>query len=126
MSDPSALPSPAESTPNYEALLRFLIEPFLEQPATLSIDCEYMPTSNRVWLRVAFEESDRGRVFGRGGRNIQAIRTVLRITAQSAQQIAHLDVYGLPTEDAPRPAAPRSSRPTPPVRPRSRSAQDES
>jgi predicted RNA-binding protein YlqC (UPF0109 family) len=120
-----SMPDPSPSTPssvspmlNYEALLRFLIEPFLEQPSSLSIDCEYASTSNRVWLRVAFDEADRGRVFGRGGRNIQAIRTVLRVAAQSVQQVAHLDVYGLSTDDAPRSPS-RSSRPSP-GRPRSR------
>lgn len=45
-------------------------------------------------MRVAFEGEDKGRVFGRGGRNIQAIRTVLQAIAQVAGQTAHLEVFG--------------------------------
>ncbi|MBV8887090.1 MAG: KH domain-containing protein, partial [Chroococcidiopsidaceae cyanobacterium CP_BM_RX_35] len=48
----------------------------------------------RVWIRVAFEGEDKGRVFGRGGRNIQAIRTVVAAAATAAGHSAYLDIYG--------------------------------
>ena len=37
---------------------------------------------------------DKGRVFGRGGRNIQAIRKVLTETGALYNRSVHLDVYG--------------------------------
>jgi predicted RNA-binding protein YlqC (UPF0109 family) len=80
--------------PDYGSVVRFLIEPLLEDKTSLKIDCEVSSNSSRVWVRVAFAGEERGRVFGRGGRNIQAIRTVLQATAAVAGQIAHLDVYG--------------------------------
>ncbi|MBE9128281.1 MULTISPECIES: KH domain-containing protein [unclassified Coleofasciculus] len=79
--------------PNYVDLVRFLIQPFLESPSSLSVDCEKSHGNERVWIRVAFEGEDKGRVFGRGGRNIQAIRTVIQGVAQAANQFAHLDIY---------------------------------
>jgi hypothetical protein len=85
--------SPATS-PNYVGLVRFLIEPFLESKESLSIDCEISPTLQRAWIRIAFDSNDKGKVFGRGGRNIQAIRTVIAAAAQSAGQSAYLDIYG--------------------------------
>ncbi|MGB7440956.1 MAG: KH domain-containing protein [Coleofasciculaceae cyanobacterium] len=79
--------------PKYDVLVRFLVEPFLESPNSLSVDCEYSNVKERVWIRLAFEGTDKGRVFGRGGRNIQAIRTVLQAIAQAAGQSAYLDIY---------------------------------
>ncbi len=79
--------------PDYTGLVRFLIEPFLESANSLSIDCETSENAARFWIRVAFEE-DKGRVFGRGGRNIQVIKTVLAAAAACAGHSAHLDIYG--------------------------------
>lgn len=82
-----------DASPDYVGLVRFLIEPFLESPDSLSIDCEKSNGNERVWIRLAFEGADKGRVFGRGGRNIQAIRTVIQAAAQAAGQFVHLDIY---------------------------------
>ena len=79
---------------DYAGLVRFLIEPFLESTDTLSIDCEMSSNAAKVWIRVAFEGEDKGRVFGRGGRNIQAIRTVLAAAAACSGDSVHLDIYG--------------------------------
>jgi predicted RNA-binding protein YlqC (UPF0109 family) len=82
-----------DASPDYVGLVRFLIEPFLESPNSLSIDCEKLNANERVWIRLAFEGADKGRVFGRGGRNIQAIRTVIQAAGQTAGQFVHLDIY---------------------------------
>ena len=82
------------ASPNYKELVEFLVRPFLDRPNSLRIDCEFLPTSNRVWIRMAFEGEDRGRFFGRGGRNIQAMRSALEGIAKVAGQSVCLDVYG--------------------------------
>lgn len=79
---------------NYERLARFLMTPFLDSPEGLKIDAEQLNAHSNVWLRVAFSPEERGRMFGRGGRNIQAIRTVLQATATLHGQRAALDVHG--------------------------------
>lgn len=81
------------TSPDYEQLARFLIEPFLEDPQSLSINSEVNPQSKKIWLRVAFEQSDRGKVFGRGGRNIQAIRTTIQTAATAHGEFVFLDIY---------------------------------
>lgn len=81
------------STPDYTKLIGFLVEPLLESPDSLSIDCEQVNNNRRVWIRLAFEDTDKGRVFGRGGRNLQAIRAVLKTAAVAAGQLLHLDIY---------------------------------
>jgi predicted RNA-binding protein YlqC (UPF0109 family) len=79
---------------DYVELVRFLIQPFLESPNSLSVDCETSTSTSRVWIRVAFEGEDKGRVFGRGGRNIQSIRTVIAAAAALAGHSVYLDIYG--------------------------------
>lgn len=126
--------SPA-ANPNYIGLVRFLVEPFLESPETLSVDCEISDTVKRAWIRIAFESADKGKVFGRGGRNIQAIRTVISAAAEVAGQSVYLDIYGSTTpgregvsfdedqeERSPPPKLPerRSDSPKPIVKPRFR------
>jgi len=80
-------------SPDYEQLARFLIEPFLANPKSLSLNSEINSQGNKTWLRVAFDESDRGKVFGRGGRNIQAIRTTIQTAASAHDEIVFLDIY---------------------------------
>jgi hypothetical protein len=86
------------SAPNYGELVKFLVQPFLESPDSLRVDCEVSQSRSKVWVRLAFEGSDKGRVFGRGGRNIQAIRAILEASAQAAGYTAYLDVYGAATQ----------------------------
>ena len=84
----------AAATPDYEGLVKFLLEPFLESPDSLRLDCETSSSRPKVLIRVAFDDPDKGRVFGRGGRNIQAIRTSLEAIGQTVGQSVHLDIYG--------------------------------
>lgn len=70
------------------------MQPFLESPDSLSIDCEMSHTNNRAWIRIAFDSADKGKVFGRGGRNIQAIRACVAAAAELAGQSVYLDIYG--------------------------------
>jgi len=79
--------------PDYSEIVRFLIEPFLYSPESLRVDCEVSPRQAKAWIRLAFDEPEKGRAYGRGGRNIQAIRTVLAAVAQAAGQSVHLEIY---------------------------------
>jgi predicted RNA-binding protein YlqC (UPF0109 family) len=108
--------------PDYAKLVRFLVQPFLESPDALRLDCEISPRTSRVLIRLAFEGEDKGRVFGRGGRNIQAIRTVIQAVAQLAGHTAHLEVFGAsPNErDGSDEKAPPRSNFRPPQRTRPR------
>ncbi|MBA3923765.1 MAG: KH domain-containing protein [Nostocaceae cyanobacterium] len=85
--------STTTAIPDYIGLVQFLMQPFLESPKSLSVDCE-ISSSTKAWIRVAFADADKGRVFGRGGRNIQAIRTVIAAAAQAHGSSAYLDIYG--------------------------------
>ena len=88
------------SSPDYEKLARFLIEPLLEDPQSRSVNSEVNPNSKKVWLRIAFDKSDRGKVFGRGGRNIQAIRTTIQTAAKTHDESVFLDIYSDESEES--------------------------
>ncbi len=117
--------SAASTGPDYVGLVHFLLKPFLELPESLKVDCETSNSTSRVWIRVAFEGTDKGRVFGRGGRNIQAIRTAIAAAGIAAGQVVNLDVFGSSTGHDDRDGSERRSPPrrSPPRRssgPRSR------
>lgn len=124
MPDLSATPAVAL---DYVQLVRFLVCPFLDSPELLKVDCEISPRTQRVLVRVAIEGDDKGRVFGRGGRNVQAVRTVIQAVAQAAGHSAHLEVFGSQSGERPdshRPSV-EEARPRPaprrPPQPRSES-----
>ncbi len=122
--EPSPKPatSPASASPDYAELVRFLVEPFLDSPDALRVDCEKSASKPRVWIRLAFEGEEKGRVFGRGGRNIQAIRTVLEASARAAGDSLYLDIYGSQSggrESAPPSRSPAGKPSKPPSRPSS-------
>lgn len=79
--------------PDYNALISFLLKPLLARPDALRVDFESNSKSDRVWIRVAFDPEDRGRIFGKGGRMIQAIRTVVMTTAEEAGHNARFEVF---------------------------------
>jgi uncharacterized protein len=89
----TASPTSANA-PDYGQLVKFLFQPFLSVVEELSVDCEYTIDRHRVWIRVAVANTDQGSAFGRGGRNIQAIRTVVQAAATTVGQKIVLDVYG--------------------------------
>ncbi len=89
----TASPTSADA-PDYGQLVKFLFQPFLSVVDELSVDCEYTIDRHRVWIRVAVANTDQGSAFGRGGRNIQAIRTVVQAAATTVGQKIVLDVYG--------------------------------
>ncbi len=79
--------------PDYETLAHLLIEPLLSR-GPLQTDVETTCGGRKVWLRLAFDPKDRGRVLGRGGRTLQAIRQVMTAAAQLAGQSLYIDIYG--------------------------------
>ena len=87
---------------DFEALARFLMSPFLDQPEALKFHVEKLAGGKKLWLRAAFnEDEDKGRVFGRGGRNIKAMRSVMMAAAQQLDMTVNLNVFGEPEAERP-------------------------
>ncbi|MBW4699531.1 MAG: KH domain-containing protein [Aphanocapsa lilacina HA4352-LM1] len=90
---PTVISPEADKPPNYRELALFLIQPLLDTPEKLVISSETTLGGRKIRLRVAFAPTDKGRVFGRGGRTINAVRTVLECAARAAGQDVNLEVY---------------------------------
>ncbi len=89
--------TPQLTTTDFEALARFLMGPFLDKPEELKFHVEKLAGGKKLWLRAAFnEEEDKGRVFGRGGRNIKAMRNVMMAAAKQSDITVNLNVFGEP------------------------------
>lgn len=105
---------------DYVEVIRFLVVPFLDSPDSLRINCETNPRNGRVLIRLAIEGEDKGKVFGRGGRNIEAVRTTLKAVSTAMDQKVHLEVYGSESgrrqDDRPSGGRGRRSSPSPPRR----------
>ncbi|MDS3859509.1 KH domain-containing protein [Thermosynechococcaceae cyanobacterium BACA0444] len=79
---------------DYRALVEFLLTPFLDTPQALRVHTELRAQNTKAWIRVAFDPTDKGRVLGRGGRTIQAIRAIVEAAGQTQGQQAYLEVFG--------------------------------
>lgn len=86
------------SSPDYLGLVKFLLEPLLDESDSLSLDCELLNNRQKVWLRLALTGPDQGKVFGRGMRNLDAVKTILQTTATQVGQSVNLELYGSPTK----------------------------
>ncbi len=80
--------------PQYDKLVAFLLKPLLDEPEELRINCEYLPTHARVWVRIAFQPADREKLLDGSSRHLYAIKTVVSAAARVAGQSVHLDIFG--------------------------------
>jgi len=101
----------SQHRPDYLGLVRFLLTPFLAKPDQLRLDCER--SNQRYWIRAAFDRDDRAQAFGRGGRNIDAIRHTLKAVGQLVGDSVRLEIYGEHSgERSPRSSHARSGQPS--------------
>jgi uncharacterized protein len=94
--------------PQYDKLVAFLLQPLLDEPEELRINCEYLPAHARVWMRIAFQPADREKLLNGSSRHLYAIKTVVSAAARIAGQSVYLDIYG--SESRTRATGERSDR----------------
>lgn len=75
-----------------EALVRYLVESLVDEPESVVIDVTESDTS--VMYRITLDPGDVGKVIGRGGRIIKAIRTLVRAAGSTGDRSVEVDVVG--------------------------------
>jgi hypothetical protein len=75
-----------------EALVRYLVESLVDEPESVVIDVTESDTS--VMYRITLDSGDVGKVIGRGGRIIKAIRTLVRAAGSTGDRSVEVDVVG--------------------------------
>ncbi|GAB3069889.1 KH domain-containing protein [Salinicoccus sesuvii] len=71
-------------------LLQTILEPMLEHPEALEIEVE--ETEYDISLKISVHEEDVGRVIGRRGRMIKAVRTILSNANHGSSKKVFVDV----------------------------------
>lgn len=77
---------------NTEDLVRFLIESLIEQPDAMKI--EKIESGDSVRFEVVLDPDDVGKVIGRGGRIIKAVRTLARAAGSTEGLHVDVDILG--------------------------------
>ena len=72
------------------AFLRYVLESIVEDPDELNI--EYRLDDLGILLTVQVSERDMGKLIGKGGQTIKALRTLLRIIGGNVNQRVNLKV----------------------------------
>ena len=66
---------------NYVSLTERLIKALVSDPETVSVKEFPSDDENKVMIEVLVSESDLPRVIGKGGKNINAVRTILKASS---------------------------------------------
>lgn len=75
-----------------EALVRYLIESLVDKPESASVSA--VPGDGSVKFEVVLDSEDVGKVIGRGGRIIKAIRTLARAAGSTEGLMVDVEVMG--------------------------------
>jgi hypothetical protein len=75
-----------------EALVRYLVEALIEKPESMSI--ERTQEGDSVRFEISLDPDDVGKVIGRGGRIIKAVRTLARAAGSTEGLRVDVDVLG--------------------------------
>lgn len=78
--------------------VELVIKALASNPEAVVVD-EEENTPELISLRVTVDEADRGRIIGRQGRTINALRTVVKAVAMKNQQKVQLEVSATDDED---------------------------
>ena len=75
-----------------EALVRYLIESLVDKPESASVTA--VSGDGTVKFEVVLDSEDVGKVIGRGGRIIKAIRTLARAAGSTEGLMVDVEVMG--------------------------------
>ncbi len=67
-----------------EELITYITRNLVDNPDAVEVSC--VPGDHTVIYELRVEDKDRGRVIGRGGKTISALRTILKAAAASDQK----------------------------------------
>ena len=75
---------------NYKELVEFIVKHLVTQPDTVEVECGEEDGGSKILIRVAHE--DVGRVIGKRGATINAIRLLAKAAAVKAGERVDVDI----------------------------------
>jgi len=79
---------------DYVDLTRFIVERMVAAPEAVSV--RSLPKGRSTIIEVAVAETDMGKLIGKGGRNIDAIRAVVRAAGLRGHQRVQVELAERP------------------------------
>ncbi len=76
---------------DYKGLVEYIIKTMAEEPEGISIEA-HDRHRGAVSLKIKMAERDMGKLIGRGGRNIEAIRTLVRVASLRERRKVFVDL----------------------------------
>ncbi len=80
------------STAETEALVRYLVTSLVDSPEAVAI--ETTETEESLTFEITLDPADVGKVIGRQGRIIKAIRTLARAAGSTASRQVEVEILG--------------------------------
>ena len=84
-------PATADGT-DFAELTRFIIERMVSVPGAVSVKA--IPRGRSTIVEVDVDETDKGKLIGKSGRNIDAVRAVVRAAGLRAHQRVQVELAG--------------------------------
>lgn len=97
-------PAPTGPGVDYRALVEFVAKSLAEKPEEVSVEA-FDRGAGTVAIKVKLADADVGRFIGKAGRNIEAIRTLVRVASLRDRKRVFVDLANaapIPHQSAPR------------------------
>jgi predicted RNA-binding protein YlqC (UPF0109 family) len=99
---------PAGPGVDYKALVEYVAKSLAEKPEEVLVE-SFERGGGTVAIKVKLADGDVGRFIGKAGRNIEAIRTLVRVASLKDRKRVFVDLANAPeTRHEPRSRAPRN------------------
>ena len=93
---------------DYKALVEFVAKSLAEKPEEVLVE-SFERGGGTVAIKVKLADADVGRFIGKAGRNIEAIRTLVRVASLKDRKRVFVDLANAPlTQHEPRSRGPRN------------------
>ncbi len=102
-------PAPSGPSIDYRALVEFVAKSLAEKPEDVSVEA-FERGGGTVAIKVKLADEDIGRFIGKAGRNIEAIRTLVRVASLRDRKRVFVDLANAPLTS--QQFSPRGRRPS--------------
>jgi len=92
---------PAGPAVDYRALVEYVAKTLAEKPEDVLVE-SFERGGSTVAIKVKLADADVGRFIGKAGRNIEAIRTLVRVASLRDRKRVFVDLANQPEAHAPR------------------------
>ena len=91
-------PAPSGPGIDYRALVEYVTKSLAEKPDEVSVEA-FERGGGTVAIKVKLADEDVGRFIGKAGRNIEAIRTLVRVASLRDRKRVFVDLANAPLND---------------------------